>query len=152
MMDALISGRAARAVFIQGATVRFIEADDPQTVKVSSLSTVPILLQGAMDIVRIKVKDFTDSYPVLLSNWQKDRALRMVQIVLAADDDEELIEAADYLNDLLEVDAVREYVTSVAYALPHQGAEGFSQLRTLEDFPRAHELINRLVEDLSVVE
>jgi len=147
MMDALVSGSAARAVFIEGTTVHFIEADDPQNIKTSSPSAIPKLLEGATDVVRMRVKNFTDTYPVLLANWQKDRALRMLQIIFAADDDDDLVEAADYLNDLLGAESIGEHVENVTYAVPHEGGVSSSQLNSIDRFPLAHALVSRLIED-----
>ncbi|GAB5463388.1 tetratricopeptide repeat protein [Hoeflea alexandrii] len=119
MMDALISGSAARAVLIQGSLVQFFDADNPKLLKPTNLWSIPRLFEGAHDIVRLKVRDYTECFDVLLEGYQKDRALRMLQIILEQEDIEDSREAAGLLDGLLQRDVVAEYVRDVTHATPY---------------------------------
>jgi tetratricopeptide (TPR) repeat protein len=119
MMDALVSGSAARAVFIQGSLVQFMDAESPDELHTSTLSAIPRLLEGACDIVRMKVKRHTDCFDILLRGYNCDRATRMLQIVLMNDDLEDTTEAVTILETLLEQEGVADHVLNLTYAVPY---------------------------------
>lgn len=119
MIDALVSGSAARAVFIQGSSVHFIDADDPENLRPARAIDIPHLLLDANDIVRVKIKHYTDCFDLLLSGWRLDRALRMLQIILANDDEEDTREASSYLEKFLKEDSVQKSVRNVVYSVPY---------------------------------
>ncbi len=119
MIDALVSGSAARAVFIQGSSVHFIDADDPQNIRPSNLAAINHLLADANDVVRLKINKYSDCYNVLLSEWQRDRALRMLQIVLINDDPEDTLDASECLERLLREEHVYNAVLNLVYSVPY---------------------------------
>ena len=52
-MDAIVSGSAGRAAFIEGDEVTYIEASDPDRRIKSTMRALPILFGDAIDVVRI---------------------------------------------------------------------------------------------------
>ncbi|MBB3645866.1 tetratricopeptide (TPR) repeat protein [Rhizobium sp. BK619] len=137
MMDALVSGSAARAVLIQGSLVQFVDADNPEVLHRASLSSVPRLLEGAHDIVRMKVKDYTECFDVLLGGYQRDRALRMLQIILENIDAEATLEAASLLETLLKENGVRQHVLNITYSIP------YPDFPEIEEFDFGHSVAAR---------
>ncbi|MEH0293957.1 hypothetical protein V6R98_17320 [Agrobacterium sp. CCNWLW71] len=119
MINALVSGSAARAVFIQGPKVQYIDAENPAVFKQTTLSAIPRLFEGAHDIVRMKIRKYTECFDVLLDAYRKDRALRMLQIVLEDDDLEDFEEATGLLEKMLADGKVADHVRNVAHAVPY---------------------------------
>jgi tetratricopeptide (TPR) repeat protein len=118
-VNALISGIAARAVFIEGATVTYVDLDSPDDFIAVHHADIGNILADASDVVEIQSTDRDEVLCKLEELWSKDRALRMLQ--LALDDDEELIpEAVEFLDDLLQKDTA-DWVLNLALSWPLPG-------------------------------
>jgi len=94
MIEALISGTAARAAFIDGARCWYIEADRPDQEITISRNQIYILFRGAADVERVKVKAARDSYQILLRKYNEDRAIRLFDIALSKNYSDKLRSAA----------------------------------------------------------
>lgn len=150
MIDALVSGSAARAVFVQGSLVQFVDAENPTLLKSTSLSAIPRLLEGAHDVVRLKVQNYTECFDLLLTGYQKDRALRMLQIVLEQDDYEDSLEAAGLLDKLLEDSAVFQHVRNVVHAVPYPNFPVLEETNFI-DAPAAYSIYLELQQHQSAI-
>lgn len=117
-MDALISGVAARVVFLSPSEVAYIDAERPTERHVSSRAALPYLLADAHDVEMLRDATEQEAFIVLLRKWNTDRALRMLQIAL--DSGEYLTvreEAASYLSTFLRQQDVRDGVENAAFSL-----------------------------------
>src|ERR1700720_3198138 len=95
LMDFLASAVANRIVFVEGNEARFIEADRPTIQRKTTLSEVPLLLADAYDVVLLKNTSAAVAIENLLDAWNRDRALRMLDIILDRESDKsELLEAS----------------------------------------------------------
>lgn len=150
MMDALISGSAARVVFIKGSSVEFMDAETPELLRPATLSSVPHLLAGAHDLVRLKVRKHSDCFSVLLDSYQKDRAIRMLQILLDEEDPEDQSDAAKLLHELLKSEGVAKHVRNVTYSLPYPNFPILDD-RLFLDASRSYELYVELQERQSAI-
>jgi tetratricopeptide (TPR) repeat protein len=118
-MDSLVSAIAARVVFIEGNEARFVEADAPAHENPIALSAIPYVLADAYDTVKLKNTTAPQSFQLLLSSWNADRALRMLDIMLDADSpEEEAQQAAGYFADLIADQETAVRVKNVALAIP----------------------------------
>ena len=118
-MTTLISGVAARAVFIEEQQLTYIDADRPEKVHSAPYSSLPLLLAGAPDVEALEGVGYNEALARLLELWSRDRALRMLQIVQGQDEDtEDMIAACEFLNDLIQNEAVYQSVLNVVLAMP----------------------------------
>ena len=118
-MEALVSGIAARAVFIEGEEVFFIEADQPINRRAAAAKDIPNLLAGATDVVRIPNANEQGAFETLLDLWNKDRAVRMLEVLLDSNESEEnRIDAANALQALLEKSETRDDLLNLTFAIP----------------------------------
>src|SRR5712671_8247752 len=81
-MEALVSGVAARVVFIDGEAVSYIEADQPETRIPVTRDAIPYLLLDAHDVQRLKATTEDEAFRCLLQKFNEDRGLRMLQVIL----------------------------------------------------------------------
>lgn len=117
-MDALVSGVAARVVFISGSQVSYIDADRPNERYNSTRAELPHLLADAHDVELLSATTEKQAFGLLLTKWNSDRALRMLQIAL--DSDEELAsrhEAARYFTALVSAPEVQSAVENAAFSI-----------------------------------
>src|SRR5690606_33011438 len=101
-VNAFVSGVAARVAFVRGDTVSYFDADQPDDVRECAIGDLGVVLAGASDLVQLKSTDFEGAVACLLDLWNKDRALRLLQVILESCNDEEFIaDAFHFLDDLL---------------------------------------------------
>jgi hypothetical protein len=118
MIDALVSGVAARVVFISGSDVTYIDAERPEEPRRSSRAALRHLFGDAYDVELIKGVTEQQAFSILLKKWNTDRAIRMLQIVLDASEDRSTREdSASYLSELLRHPGVREGVENATFSL-----------------------------------
>lgn len=116
-MDALVSGQAGVAVFIQGNDASWVSVDAPEQEISCSPHLVPYLLEGASDVTEFKAV----SKPVALSHLKLasdfDRALHTTLILLdPLEDRETRIMASECLPDLLTSEGVRTPLENILYS------------------------------------
>ena len=147
MMDALISGVAARVVFLSGSDVTYIDAERPTERHFSNRAALPYLLADAHDVELLSGVTEKQAFGILLRKWNTDRALRMLQVVLDSGEYPATREAAaSYLSSLLRQQDVRGGVENAAFSL--EFPEG-SDAEDLESFSwrdhRLSELLGKLI-------
>lgn len=143
-MEALVSGVAARVVFIDGDAVSYIEADHPEARIPATPDAIPYLLLGAHDVQRLKATSEDEAFRCLLRKFNEDRGLRMLQIVIDPDDDFELRrEAAILLNDILGDSDVKETISNWAFSTAFTNEVSGSDIidLSLDEFPELYELL-----------
>jgi hypothetical protein len=117
-MDALVSGVAARVVFLAGSEVTYIDAERPTEKHTSSRAALPYLLADAYDVEMLKGATEEQAFGTLLKKWNTDRALRMLQIALDSEENTAIREeAASYFSSLLLQRGVRTGVENAAFSL-----------------------------------
>lgn len=133
-MEALVSGIAARAIFIEGEEVFFVEADQPEERRAAVAKEIPNLMAGAIDVIRIPNTNEQGAFKVLLDLWNKDRSLRMLEVLLDSNEYEKnRMEAANALQQLLEETETRDHLLNLTFAIPFwdgvdvEGAKDASQ-------------------------
>jgi hypothetical protein len=146
LMDCLVSAVAARVVFIEGNDVKYIEADQPAIETRTTLAEVPMLLADAYDVVLLKNTSTPAALECLLGLWNRDRALRMLDIVLDDTSDEsEVLEASGYLAAFLSNASVRAWLLDRTFATPYDSDVDFGALAgTLKPFPATLEFVSHL--------
>jgi hypothetical protein len=118
-MEALVSGVAARAVFIDGEAVSHIEADHPETRIPTTRGAIPYLLLDAHDVQCLKVTNEAEAFRCLLRKFNEDRGLRMLQVILDSSEDSELRqEAASLLSEIFDDPEVKEIISNWAFSIP----------------------------------
>ena len=93
-MDALVSGVAARIVFISGSEVTYVDAELPEKRHSSSRAALPYLLADAYDVEKVSGTTEAHAFDLLLRKWSTDRALRMLQIALDPEDEADIRDQA----------------------------------------------------------
>lgn len=141
-MNVLVSGVAARAVFIDGPRVSYIDADWPDAVRPASPECVSILLADAPDVLELKNASRDEALERLLELWNKDRALRMIQVVQQAHEEpEDVALAVEYLDSLIKNPAVYSGVLNHALAIPSIRTVDPAELLPLARWKRGRDII-----------
>lgn len=143
-MEALVSGVAARVVFIDGEAVSYIEADHPETRIPATRDAIPYLLLDAHDVQRLKATNEDEAFRCLLRKFNEDRGLRMLQVVLDPREDFELRrEAAISLNEILDNSDVKETISNWAFSTPFPYEVSSSDITgsSFDEFPELFELL-----------
>lgn len=118
MITALISGQAARVVFIHGTDVSYIEAEEPTDRISICKNDISYVLGNANDIEETTVTQHEEAYPILQRKFSFDRALRMIDIIFSNDLDEELKdEATACLETHLNMPDVKLEIERFAYSV-----------------------------------
>jgi tetratricopeptide (TPR) repeat protein len=118
-MDALISGQAGVAILSKGNITSVIKMDDPETLLPYPQAAIPYLLDGATDVVELKSISKDGAIARLKKDWQNDRALQLMLILLDDTEDTETHElAVECLQDLLSDPATYEFVANRLYSAP----------------------------------
>jgi tetratricopeptide (TPR) repeat protein len=81
-VDVYVSGVAARAVFVKGVEVTYIDAERPDNEKRAKDSDLRYLLADAPDVECIRDTDWSEGVECLLRKCTQDRALRMLDIAV----------------------------------------------------------------------
>lgn len=118
-MDALISGVAARAVFIDMDGVSYVEAERPD-VKVSvAPDAVSYLFLDAYDAERLRATTETGAFRSLLHKYNEDRGLRLLQMILDPEEDQELRrDATIFLAEIIVDRDVKSKIANWAFSVP----------------------------------
>lgn len=150
MIEALVSGQAARVVYIQGADVDYIDADAPQISKKIPRSEIQHVFYGASDVESVKVKRREDVYDLLLKKYSFDRGLRLVDLILSEDQDSHLKdEAAGALEDIAGMQPVFVTIKNFLFSTANQRLPlNEADTAVVENFPT----LKKLFEDLSVAQ
>lgn len=124
-MEAYISGSASRVVFVEGTEAFFYDLETPNK-RISfgnkdfnqAFTLAP--LKGCSDIQRVSVRSVEEGLVKLLSETNKDSALRLIEIALDFQNDVDLaIESSEILEELLAENSTLEFVLNYAYFVPH---------------------------------
>lgn len=131
-MDALVSGVAARVVFLAGPEVSYIDAERPTERHSSNRAALPYLLADAHDVEMLSGATEEQAFGVLLRKWNMDRALRMLQVALDSQEYATIREeAASYLSSLLRQQDVRDGVENAAFSLEFSEGTDAEDLESL---------------------
>ena len=146
MISALISGQAARVVFIQGTEIDYIDVDAPDIrIKISHDLITRVLL-GASDVEQLTVAQREDVYLRVLEKYNYDRGLRMLDILCSRENSTSLrLDSAKAFLEIIESDAsVFEQIKNLAFSsvnsqLPFdlEISEAVNKIPALEGFIRA---------------
>lgn len=110
-MEAFVSGQAARVVFVEGANVSYIEADNPTCVLKIPHTHINNVLGGATDVERLIVNKPSDAYGRLLEKYNFDRCLRMLDIAISEDEEaDDRIFAAEVFSEIANEGNTYEHV------------------------------------------
>jgi tetratricopeptide (TPR) repeat protein len=146
MMDALISGVAARVAFLSGSDVTYIDAERPEEPRRSSRAALRHLFGDAYDVELIKGVTEQQAFSILLKKWNIDRAMRMLQIILDASEDRSTREDAEsYLSGLLRHPGVKEGVENATFSLELPDS---TDSNDLSSFPWRDDGVSQLVAKL----
>jgi tetratricopeptide (TPR) repeat protein len=142
-MNVIVSGVAARVIFVSGAKISYIDAERPLEEKTSSRAALPYLLADAYDAESLTGVTREQAFAVLLTKWNVDRSLRMLQIIIDPDEDVETREqAGTYLSSLLSRPDVQHSVENSVFALAFP--EG-THVESFEAFYWRNEIITEFV-------
>ncbi|WP_026606033.1 tetratricopeptide repeat protein [Methylocapsa acidiphila] len=131
-MEALISGVAARVVFLSGAEVSYIDAEQPTERHVSNRASLPYLLADAYDVELLSDATVEQAFDILLKKWSIDRSLRMLQVALDSEESAAMREeAASYLSSLIRPQGVRGGVENAAFSLALPESSDANELENL---------------------
>jgi len=146
IVDCIVSAVAGRIVFVDGNDVRYVEADHPTVKKMASLSELPRILAGAYDVVTLKNTTPTIAFEHFLEARNRDRALRMFDIVLDdSSDNDEIHDASECLASLLSTSTVRIWLLNRAFALPYSRASNVESLaKMLQSVPSVLEFVDHV--------
>jgi hypothetical protein len=109
-MDALVSGQAATAAFLEGSDVSLHRFGDEGSTQ-SSFETLGRVFANSSDVQLLKGIRKEVAQDALRRSWSFDRAPRLALIVLDGDEYAETRhEAALYLDDLLDDPEVKSLV------------------------------------------
>ena len=137
-MDMFLSGAACRAVFIDGTATYYVNLDQPTEQirfgdKNLSIAAISRLLGDSSDIRSVSVADVEDGLQVLLSDSNKDSALRLFQVALDFRENVSLAaDAMDVLEPILQDQEAFIFLRNYAFAIPIETA--ISQVRPPESW------------------
>jgi tetratricopeptide (TPR) repeat protein len=118
-VDAIVSAVAARIIFVEGTEVSFVDVDRPTVRHAATHAQIPHLMDGAYDSEVLLRTDEASAFDVLLKKWNRDRALRMLQIVLDSDEERDIRqEAAECLDSQLKDSETARSVENFCLAIP----------------------------------
>ncbi len=123
-MDMYLSGAACRAVFVDGITTFYVNLDRPTKQvpfgsKNLSIAAISRLLGDSPDIRNVSIQHVEEGLQLLLSDSNKDSALRLFEIAIDFENDADLaMDAMEVLEPLLQDDEVFVFLRSYAFAIP----------------------------------
>lgn len=85
MIDAYVSGQAARVALVEGTEVHFLDADNPSKHHRIDASDLTLVFGGATDVEFVRVKKPEDTFQLLLVKFEFDRFLNLFDIFLSED-------------------------------------------------------------------
>ena len=151
-MDVFISGAAGRAVFVKGTEAYFINLDRPMeriSIGDDRLIGAAVFraLSDSSDVRQLSCETEKEGLLALLTESNKDSALRIFEIAIDCSDDPELaIDAICELERLISDDEtysfLYNYVFSIPYGLPLDKKNLPSRM---QDFPRSFSLIDQVI-------
>lgn len=110
-MEAIVSGEAARAAFVQGTEIFYIDADRPTDKIFINRATLREIFMDATDVESFIVRDYRESFPKLLVKFNSNRALALLDIFLGLNFSNALrVSAANEFMDLLFEDGVKNEI------------------------------------------
>ena len=123
-MDMYLSGAACRAVFVDGITMHYVNLDRP-TEKIPfgdknlSIAAISRLLGDSPDIRNVSVGDVEEGLQLLLSDSNKDSALRLFEVAMDFQKDAYLaVDAMEVLEPILQDEEVVCFLRNYAFAVP----------------------------------
>lgn len=119
MMDAYISGQAARAVFDDGIRTFFIDAFSPDEENELPRTEIKRVFGGATDVERRQVKNKNEIFDLLLTKYNFDRGLALIDIFLRDKRGNLKAEFLESLNEILSHPQSREKIENTVYAMPN---------------------------------
>ena len=131
-MEAIISGESARAAFVQGTEIFYIEAERPEEKIYIDQATLPLLFRDATDVEVIKVDNYQQSFNRLLHKFNVNRALIMLDLALDFDANRETrIEAAREFVIYVKENDVYEAVKNCTLSVTNDRLSDIEELRTI---------------------
>jgi hypothetical protein len=118
-MDALISGVAARAVFIEMEGVSYVEAERPDVKVFVARDAIPYLLLDAHDVESLRATTEAATFRSLLRKYNEDRGLRLLQMILDPEEDQELRrDATIFLSEIINDTDIKSKIANWAFSVP----------------------------------
>jgi tetratricopeptide (TPR) repeat protein len=117
MMQALISGQAARVVFVQGAEINFIDAESPDEFHPIGRHEIRHVLGFAEDVEVINVAEPQDAFARLLEKYNLNRAIVLLDIAIDSDYEDDIrISAAHEFVEIIKDDSSYFSVNNHVYS------------------------------------
>lgn len=123
-MDMYLSGAACRAVFVDGITTYYVNLDRPTELvpfgdKSLSIAAISRLLGDSPDIRGVSIQHVEEGLQLLLSDSNKDSALRLFEIATDFQNDRDIaIEAMEVLESILQDEEAFVFLRNYAFAIP----------------------------------
>jgi len=152
-MDALVSGQAGVAIFVQGNEALLVSIDAPETESACSPNSIPYLLGCADDVVEFKAVSKKTALLQLQLAWKFDRALHLILILLDRDEERDTkFMAAECIPDLIADIQVQERLENVLYSCKIHNAQGLDEARDFFlDDDRLPELLRELKSNQEII-
>jgi hypothetical protein len=116
--QALVSGSAAVAALLRGDMAQLMRYGEDGCIEIP-VADLPYVFRDAKDTAKFNQIELDDVERELKLAWSKDRAVRLLEILLSATSSAELrSESADALEELLLLEEAKEYAEFCAYAIP----------------------------------
>ncbi|TKJ37930.1 hypothetical protein CEE37_13275 [candidate division LCP-89 bacterium B3_LCP] len=118
-MNALISGQAGIAIFVETTGAFVVDIDSPDQERSLPKTSIPYVFNGASDVKLLKSVKRKKALETLELEWRKDRALQLMLILIDDEDDiETKREAAECLTELLSDKQVFEFLSNRMFSAP----------------------------------
>src|SRR5256714_8211281 len=154
-MDAVISGRAGKALLLDGESLKSFDVDDPSEIVSRRQSDLPYLFGEAQDLRVIENADVESVKQALQHDCDFNWALDLTLISLDAElPDEIRKEAIEGLDELLADSRVVERLENILYARPlpeDADLEGALKLCNGTQSPNVFTLLQRFEERQSLI-
>lgn len=130
-MNALLSGQAGIAIFVQGNTLSVVEVESPDVERVLHHTSIDYLFADATDVEELRSVSREAVIDELRLAWRRDRALQLSLLLLDGAEDEETRHlASDCLEELLGELRVCDHVANSLYAAPLPAGADLNGART----------------------
>lgn len=145
MIEALVSGQAAKVVFIEGDDVEFIDFDAPTDRVAISRNHINRIFDGATDIEVIKIKKREDVFSLVLEKYQFDRGLRMLDLMLSETDFDLIAEAASAFEEISKSGNVLDRIKNIVFSIPNPAIPlEENVLQAIVEFPESSKFLHEL--------
>ncbi len=154
-MRAILSGQSGLALLGDDDAVWAVSVEEPEVRTPCNWRDATYLLADADDVVELPDVSQQAALDVLEQAWRRDRALRLMLILLDREEDEETrTMAAECVDDHFASERVREYVTNRLYVAPLPASAELGRANQLAgdtNAPRVVAFLAKLETDQAVI-